>query len=205
MRGPNPPSYAEPAHPMTGRALKPGRANPCYREIARRGHAAIQRDSTGLYGDRICSAVRFDLATALLVWKIPARPRSGAGMGAGRSVPRLQLLNRIQRKMAGQSSVAVAAALAVLAGWHRERSRRVVRCRDLSGDGEEAASTARSATVLGGHSGDCGASCRGAPIPRGAAYKTALHSRSVAHPFRRERAPEHPVRCPGIWLRSSGP
>jgi hypothetical protein len=42
-------------------------------------------------------------------------------------------------------------------------------------------------------------------IPRGAAYRPALHPRSVAHPVRRERAPEHPVRCPGIWLRSPGP
>jgi hypothetical protein len=125
-------------------------------------------------------------------------------MSAGRTVCRLQLLNRIQRNMAAQSSVVRTATLAVLACRRLERSRRVVRCRHLW-DREEAASTARSPALLGAHVGYCCASCGGASIQRGAAYRPALHPRSAAHPFRRERAPQHLVRCPGIWLRSPGP
>ncbi len=69
-------------------------------EVGRGGHAAIQRDSTGLHGDCICSAVRSDVATPLLVRKVPARPRSSGAMGPGGTVPRLQLLNLIQGKVA---------------------------------------------------------------------------------------------------------
>jgi hypothetical protein len=118
---------------------------------------------------------------------------------------RLPLLNRIQRKMAAQSSVVSTATLAILACRRLERSRRVVRCRHLCGDREEAASSARSPALLGVIAVAVAPVVeellfRGALLTGLLYILGALHIRSDVNV-----APQHLVRCPGIWLRSPGP